>query len=124
MGCGRTWEKFGSRADLQFRTTPGHLRMFFKKLKKEDEGACQSMEFEHGLGRLLMEENQIVLVEMPFERVGGHDADVVDDASGLPPLQLYHRYDDMGDRLFVGGLRHQYRGLDRMPATFTRYSRV
>lgn len=93
-------DKFGIRADLQFRT-PGHLRIFFKKLKKEDESVCQRMEFEHGYGQLLMEGNQIVLVEMPFERLGAHDADVVDDASGLPPLQLYHRYDAMGDRLVI-----------------------
>lgn len=94
-------KKFGIRADLQLRTTPGHLRMFFKKTEKEDESACQMMEFEHGLGRLLMKENLIVLIEIPLERVGAHDPDVGDDGTGLPPLQLYHRYDCMGDRLVI-----------------------
>jgi len=95
-------EKFGvPRADLQFRTTPGHFRLFFAKVQKEDEATCQCFEFEHGLGRLLMDRDKIVIMEFPLSQIGAHDGDVIDDASSLPQLQLYHRYDDLGDRLII-----------------------
>lgn len=93
--------RFASRTDVPFRTTAGNLIIFFHKLNQDDARKCNFDESEDGLGRLWMLHDKIVGIEIPLNRVGAHDVDLVDHASLLPPLQIYYRYDVLGDRLFV-----------------------
>ncbi len=62
------------RADIQYRITPGSLRIFFTK---SEEKLCKKVSLIDDLGFVLEHDNRIVILEIPLAKLGVHDADLL-----------------------------------------------
>lgn len=87
--------------DLPYHTVSDTVRLFFKRIPKDQQLNCKRIELEAGYGVSLEDDDKIVILELPEEKLACHVLNTTESSNDKYPIQISWKYDTMVDGLII-----------------------